>query len=99
MNLHNIKDTINSPKVKEIFKQMKPDRTIWGFISVLLLFIVPEIVSFIYGDEIVKWCQSKQTPDLPYMESYMYENIADLLGEGSWFNLAIGFAFLIWLFF
>ena len=99
MNISKIKEKLTSPKVKEIFQRLKPQKSIWGFLSIVLLFIAPEIAAFIYGDDITKWCEAKLDLNPPYMESYLYENIIDLMGEGSWFNLAIGFAFLIWLFF
>jgi hypothetical protein len=99
MLLNKIKKILKNPKFRQTIKDIKPKKSLWGFISVVLLFIAPEIVAFIYGDDIHHFCQSKIAQHLPYMESYLYENIDELFSEGSYLNLAIGFAFLIWLFF
>jgi len=96
MNIKNIK---NNPKLKQVLNDLKPKKTIWGFISVVLLFIIPEIISFVYGDDIKKFCHQQLLTNPPYLESYMYENISDIFGEGSYINLTIGILFLIWLFF
>jgi len=96
MNLKNIK---NNPQLKKVLKDLKPKKSIWGFLSVVLLFIVPEIISFVYGDDIKRFCHQQLLTNPPYHESYMYENIADFFGEGSYINLSIGILFLIWLFF
>ncbi len=99
MNLDKIKTLLTDERIKKAFKEMKPKRSIWGFLSVVLLFIFPEIIAFIYGDDIARYCDLKLSHNLPYAKQYLYENLKDLMSEGSWINLSIGFAFLIWLFF
>ncbi|RUM67206.1 MAG: hypothetical protein DSZ06_01735 [Sulfurospirillum sp.] len=94
-----LKDISKNPKFQESLKSLKPKKSIWGFLSVILLFIVPEIVAFIYGDEIKKFFELKLQNNPPYLEGYLYENMIDLFSEGSWINLLIGFGFLLWLFF
>ena len=99
MDLKKFKNLKNNPKFRESLKNLKPQKSIWGFLSVVLLFIAPEIVAFIYGDEIKKFFELKLQSNPPYLESYLYENMIDLFSQGSWINLLIGFGFLIWLFF
>ncbi len=89
----------NKKLLKKTILDMKPKKSIWGFLGVLLFFIAPEIVAFIYGGDITNFCEAKLKCDLPYSEQYLYENIEMLLGEGNWINLTLGFIFLIWLFF
>ena len=95
---NNLKSILRNEKVKEVFKKMKPKKTFLGFISIFLLFIFPEIISFTYGSDITAYCEEKLKQDIPYSEFYLYENIEILLGEGSWLNLIVGIAFLLWLF-
>ena len=99
MNLKKIINLTKNPKFQEILQNLKPKKSIWGFLSVVLLFITPVIVAFVYGDEIKKFFELKLQNNPPYLESYLYENMIDLFSEGSWINLAIGFGFLAWLFF
>ena len=88
-----------NPKVKEAVKQMKPDKTIWGFLGVVLFFIAPEIIAFIWGAEITAY--AKDALAVSTVDTQYYYKALIMLFEdgGSWINLAIGFAFLIWLFF
>jgi hypothetical protein len=91
---------IPKEKIIKVLKNMKPQKSIWGFLGVLLFFIAPEIIAFIYGSDITSFCESKlNDKTIPYSEYYLYENLEMLLGEGSYLNLAIGVIFLIWLFF
>ncbi len=89
-----------SQKTREAIKSLKPQRSIWGFIGVVFFFILPEIIAFIWGAEITAYAKSQ----LPLADStaltYCYELLIALFEEGgSWVNLAIGFGFLVWLFY
>lgn len=90
---------LNKETLKRVLQNIKPQKSIWGFLGVILFFIAPEIVAFIYGGDITNFCEAKLKCDLPYAEQYLYENIEMFFGEGSWLNLTLGFVFLIWLFF
>jgi hypothetical protein len=89
-----------NPKVKEAVKSMKPARTIWGFLGVVVFFILPEIVAFIWGADITAYAKENVDFALSMDTEYYYKALIMLFEDGgSWINLAIGFAFLIWLFF
>jgi len=78
---------------------MKPDKTIWGFLGVTLFFILPEIVAFIWGTEITTYA-TEALVDASSIDKYYYDGLIMLFEDGgSWFNLFLGFVFLIWLFF
>ena len=90
----------DNPKVKEAVKSMKPERNIWGFLGVVLFFILPEIVAFIWGTEITAYAKENIDFAETMDTEYYYKALIMLFEDGgSWINLAIGFAFLIWLFF
>jgi len=40
---------IQSPAAKKALTSLKPERSLWGFAGVILFFIVPEIIAFIWG--------------------------------------------------
>jgi len=64
-----------------------------------VLFILPEIVAFIWGTEITAYVHAQLLQNLPLEEEYYYKGLEMLFGEGSWFNLIFGFGLLVWLFF
>jgi len=94
-----LKKVANHPATKEALKSLKPKRNFWGIFSVLFLFILPEIVAFIWGEDITRYVHHQLLQPLPLEEEYYYKGLEMLLGEGSWFNLFFGVALLVWLFF
>ncbi len=97
--IEKLKRISNNPATKEALKTLKPKKSIWGITSVILLFIIPEIVAFIWGEDISAYCDKQLLLNLPLEEEYGYKGLKMLLGEGSYFNLLFGFGLLIWLFF
>ncbi|MDX9814222.1 MAG: hypothetical protein WC144_07505 [Sulfurimonas sp.] len=80
-------------KLKEALKKQKPTRSIWGFLGVLLFFILPEFIAYFWGVDIVTFAQTSGA-DEPINKALIY-----LFEDGvSYINLAIGFALLVWLF-
>jgi len=89
----------NSPVLRRSLVQMKPKKTVWGFLGVVLFFIAPEIVAFLWGAEITGYAHGRllQSPAEPL--ATWYELLVMLFEEGgSWVNLGLGFVFLGWLF-
>ena len=42
-----------NPKTKKALLSMKPEKSLWGFVGIVLFFIAPEIIAFIWGDPIL----------------------------------------------
>ncbi len=87
------------PATKKSLEQLKPKKTFWSLFGVALFFIVPEIVAFVWGDEITAYAQHHLSQPLPLEEEYKYKMIEMMFGEGSWFNLLFGIGLLVWAFF
>jgi hypothetical protein len=85
--------------LKESFLKIKPTKTFWGIGSVILFFIVPDVISFIWGDEIKSFFDAKAAGTFMSQEKYICTKFGELLSEGSWLNIAIGIAILVWAFF
>ena len=85
--------------LKESLLKIKPTKTFWGIGSVILFFIVPDVISFIWGDEIKSFFDTKAEMSFMSQEKYIYTKFGELLSEGSWLNILIGFAILLWAFF
>ncbi|MBD3808096.1 MAG: hypothetical protein IE880_05195 [Epsilonproteobacteria bacterium] len=94
-----IEQIAQNPKILQTLQSMKPEKSIWGFLGIVLFLIVPEIVAFIWGIEIATYAQvHKAVADSMAEEQYYNLLILVFAEGGSWFNLAIGAAFLIWFF-
>ena len=85
--------------LKESLEKIKPVKSFWGISSVILLFIVPDVISFIWGSEIKEFFDLKAQNTMMSQEQYLYSKLGELLSEGSWLNIGIGLAFLVWAFF
>jgi len=98
--LNNIKSNLkNNPEFQEKLQQMKPRRNIWGVLGVVLIFFVPEIMSYLYSIEINHWVsQLAQTSPNQEIGSLLEWSSGKLFnGEVSWLNIGLGVAFLVWL--
>lgn len=94
------KSIAQHPATKKALKDMKPERSLWGILGVLLFFIVPEVIAYFYAQEITTFAKNALLEHPPLMEKYLYDLLVMLFNEGvSWLNLGIGVALLVWLFF
>ena len=79
---------------------LKPQKSLWGILGVILFFIAPEIVAYFYANEIVAYAKESLSFEPSTIETYNYKILIELFEDGmSWLNLSIGVALLIWLFF
>lgn len=79
---------------------MKPEKTLWGFFGIILFFIVPEIIAFIWGSDITAYANKELLFATALFDRQYYELLVMLFKDGgSWFNLTLGIILLIWLFF
>ncbi len=89
-----------SPVTKKALLSMKPEKSLWGFFGIILFFIVPEIIAFIWGINITSYAKGELLLATSVIEQQYYKLLIMLFEEGgSWMNLGIGVALLIWLFF
>ncbi|MEA1953208.1 MAG: hypothetical protein U9O24_02315 [Campylobacterota bacterium] len=85
--------------LKKSMVSLKPVKSIWGIVGVVGFFIVPEIVGFIWGEEIASWAHAEELSEPTAMGRNLYWVLEKLFEEGgSWLNLTIGVALLAWLF-
>jgi len=87
-----------NPVLKESAKSIKPEPNFWGFIGVFLFFILPEIVGFIWGKEITAFAHQKAITESEFIVRKFYWLLEKLFEDGgSWFNLSIGVAIIVWM--
>jgi hypothetical protein len=94
------KQIVQNPAAKKALVSMKPAKTFWGFFGIVFFFIVPELIGFIWGADITVYARSELLRATSAVQQQYYDLLIMLFDEGgSWVNLAIGAALLIWLFF
>ncbi len=90
------------PATKQALLSLKPEKTLWGALGVILFFILPEIIAFIWGADITHYAHTQMAMNShsTWLEQTLNELLLMLFQDGgSWLNLGIGIALLIWLFF
>ena len=86
------------PKVQEAAKSIKPKKTIWGVLGVILFFFVPELVTYIWQDELIHWAHQHSITEPLEMQRWVYEMLESTFKDGvSWLNLTVGALLLLWL--
>ena len=88
------------PTTKKALVALKPEKSIWGFLGIVLFLIVPEIIAFIWGVDITAFAKAQALLSPSFVEKQYYDLLLVLFEDGgSWLNLGIGAALLIWFFF
>ena len=88
------------PTAKKALTALKPEKSIWGFLGIVIFLIVPEIIAFIWGVEITAFAKAQALLNPSFVEKQCYDLLLVLFEDGgSWLNLGIGAALLIWFFF
>lgn len=89
-----------NPNTKKALESMKPEKNLWGIGGVILFFIVPEFIAYIWGADITAYAKNELLSASGFLEQNYYELLVMLFEDGmSYLNLAIGIALLLWLFF
>ena len=88
------------PRFQEQMQKLKPQRSIWGFLGVVLFFFVPEFLNVFYSKEINEWIANyaNNAPNEKMAHTLIWLSQKVFDGEISYLNIAIGILFLIWLF-
>ena len=95
-----VKRIAQNPVARQALTSMKPQKSIWGFLGIILFFILPEVVAFFYGTKIMSYASSQLLIANTLEMKYYYKLLIMIFEDGvSWLNLIIGFGLLIWLFF
>jgi CDP-diglyceride synthetase len=98
-NIDYIKKTLaKDERFQQSLQSLKPQKTIWGFLGVVLFFFVPEIVGVFWGDEIVSYAHSMAITEPSAIIRWLYEMIENSYKDGiSYLNITLGFLCLYWM--
>ena len=90
----------NNPEFQANLEKMRPKKSFWGFLLILLFFFLPEVINILWYREINAWVMAflENAPVTPIngLLGWAVEKSFD--GELSLINLGLGIAFLVWMF-
>jgi hypothetical protein len=87
---------VNQDKLDELKSKLKPEATIWALVGILFFFFVPEILAYLYPEEIKTYFTNlSKLYENPLMKKLCLE-MADELSQNSIVNIMIGFGFVWW---
>ncbi|WP_457607912.1 hypothetical protein [Nitratifractor sp.] len=90
--------TRENPVLRHSLRSLKPRRSFWGVVGVILFFILPELVAYFWGTEITAWAHAHYLTEPDRIPRLNYWMLEKLFQDGpSWLNLGIGVALLAWL--
>ena len=89
----------NDPKFKEAVARIKPKKSIWGILGIILFFFIPELITYIWQDELIVWTHLHSLTEPLEMQRWLYGELEEMFIAGvSWFNIILGSALLFWVF-
>ncbi len=87
----------SDPKLKEAVEKIKPKKSIWGILGIVMFFFVPELVTYIWQDELISWAHLHSVTEPLDMQRWLYTQLEEMFASGvSWFNIGLGVLLLVW---
>ena len=85
------------PKLQKAVSSIKPKKTVWGILGVIAFFFLPELITYIWQDELINWAHERTLTEPFEMQRMLYAQLESMFRAGvSWFNLAFGSLLLLW---
>ena len=90
----------NNPEFQEKLKEIKPKKTIWGFLAIVVFIFVPELLNIFYHQEINAWFleffNAYYPPELIDKMVWLVGKVFD--GHLSFLNIGVGVGLLWWMY-
>ncbi|QOR61404.1 hypothetical protein IMZ28_08105 [Sulfurovum indicum] len=88
---------VHDPKLKKAVDSIRPKRTLWGVVGIILFFFVPELITYIWQPELTAWAHTHSITEPLAMQRMLYAQLEKMFADGvSWLNIGIGVVFLFW---
>ncbi len=76
---------------------IKPKKTVWGILGIILFFFLPELITYLWQDELVSWTHEHTLTEPLEMQRMVYGQLESMFRSGvSWINLGLGTLLLLW---
>ena len=87
----------NDPKLIDAVENIKPKKSILGILGILVFFFLPELVTYIWQDELISWAHVHSITEPLEIQRWLYTQLEEMFASGvSWFNIGLGVLFLVW---
>ena len=87
----------SDPKLKEAVEKIKPKKSIWGILGIVVFFFLPELVTYIWQDELISWAHLHSVTEPLDMQRWLYTQLEEMFASGvSWVNIGLGVLLLVW---
>ena len=89
----NIQKITQHPTTQKTLVSLKPEKSIWGFLGIVLFFIVPEIVAFIWGVQITEFAKAQTILASSFFEGATESSRSNIIPFGLCipaFNIILG---------
>ncbi len=97
--LHQLQERIaHDPKLKQAIDTLRPKRTLWGLLGVVLFFFLPELITYIWQPELIAWTHHHAITEPLAMPRMLYGELETMFADGvSWLNIGMGVLLLVWM--
>ncbi len=86
------------PKLKKAVTSIKPKKTIWGILGVIVFFFLPELITYIWQEPLISWAHQHSMTEPFEGLRLLYAQLEKMFADGvSWVNIGIGILLLVWL--
>jgi uncharacterized membrane protein len=87
----------SDPKLKEAVEKIKPKKNIWGILGIILFFFLPEMITYIWQNELIHWAHMHSISEASSALRMLYGQLEEMFISGvSWLNISIGVLLLLW---
>jgi len=85
------------PKLKKAVTQLKPQKSFWGIAGVVIFFFLPELVTFLWQEELVSWSHLHSLTEPASSLRWLFTQLEEMFASGvSYVNLVLGSLLLWW---
>jgi len=87
----------SDPRLKKAVDSIKPKRTFWGVMGIVVFFFFPELITYVWQPELISWAHQHTITEPLAIQRIFYAKLEKMFVDGiSWFNIAMGVALLVW---
>ena len=85
------------PKLQKAVKSIKPQKSIWGILGIVVFFFVPEIITYIWQEELIAWSHVHAVSEPIVTQRWIYKQLEEMFISGvSYVNITVGAVLLFW---
>jgi hypothetical protein len=86
-----------APKFQKAVASIKPKKTVWGILGIIVFFFLPELMTYLWQDELINWSHAHSVTEPLALQRMLYSQLEGMFIAGvSFINLVIGSLLLLW---